>query len=167
MKRSCASSLCASLRALLLALLAAALPAFADDGNDKLCPDPLFGGPNLEEWQGDEILSLLGLNGEQTQQIDAIKIAHEQARAQNLQRLDELTHQLESLSPNSVDFDDTVSAIARERAELVGEQVRQRIRMVAAIQAALAPDQRVLLEQKMTERLRHQALMGDNQASRQ
>lgn len=155
-----------SVSTLLLALLAAAFAASASDGNDKLCPDPLFGGPNLEEWQGDEILFLLGLSGEQTAQIDAIKAAYERARSQNLQRLEQLTGQLESLSPDSADFDATVSAIARERAELVGEQVRQRIRMVAAIQAALEPEQRVLLEQKMTERLRHQTLMGAEQASR-
>lgn len=158
MKRYCVS--------LFFALLAAIAPALADNGNDKLCPDPLFGGPNLDEWQGDEVLFLLGLNREQTQQIETIKADHEQARAQNLQRLNELTQQLESLTPDSADFDDTVSAIARERAELVGEQVRQRIRMVAAIQAALEPSQRVLLEQKMTERLRRQTLIRDDHASR-
>lgn len=144
--------------ALFLALLASAIPALGSDGQGKLCPDPLFGGSNLDEWQGDEVLFLLGLNSTQTGQIDAIKAGHEQARAQNLQRLEQLTQQLESLDPNDARFDDAVSAIARERAELVGEQVRQRIRMVAAIQAALGPEQRVLLEQKMAERLQQRSL---------
>lgn len=152
--------------ALFLALLTTMAPALADGTQDKLCPDPLFGGANLDEWQGDEILFLLGLNREQTRQIETIKTDHEQARAQNLQRLDELTQQLESLDPNSAAFDETISAIARERAELVGEQVRQRIRMVAAIQATLNPDQRVQLEQKMTERLRRQTLARDDYAHR-
>lgn len=158
MKRYC--------RFLFFALLTAMAPAYSGDVPEKLCPDPLFGGANLDEWQGDEILFLLGLDHDQTLQIEAIKTEHEQARAQNLQRLDELTQQLETLNPDSADFEDTVSVIARERAELVGEQVRQRIRMVAAIQATLNPDQRILLEEKMTERLRRQTLARDRHANR-
>lgn len=154
------------LTSLISALLLAGMPAAAGETSEKLCPDPLFGGPNLEEWQGDEVLLQLGLDAGQQERIEAIKTAHEQARDRNLQRLDELTRQLESLDPSSPDFEATISAIASERAELVGEQVRQRIRMVAAIQEALSPSQRILLERKMTERMRQQEFTSRLQADR-
>lgn len=144
------------LTAVIAALLSISLSVTAAETSKKLCPDPLFGGANLEEWLGDEVLLQLDLDTNQQQQIAAIKTAYERARDQNLQRLGELTLQLDALDPNSVDFDTVISAIAKERAELVGEQVRQRIRMVAAIQEALSPAQQTLLERKMTERMQQQ-----------
>ncbi len=150
---------------LLGVLLALCGPALAADSDDKLCPDPLFGGPNLDEWQGDEVLLQLGLEPTQQQRIDAIKADHERDREANLQRLDQLQRQLDTLAPADPAFEDTIAAIAAERAELVGEQVRQRIRMVAAIQSALSPQQRVTLEHKMTERMRRQQFLADPQAA--
>ncbi len=113
------------------------------------------GRPDAEQMQRhrlDKLGQQLGLTEAQRQQVDRLLSQHPQQMVDKQEQMQQFRSQMHRLDPAAADYQDQVAVLAKQKAELMSQQLMARARLHAEIYAILTPEQQQAFRQLEPQR---------------